>query len=49
MTMSVACQRSMLDESREAAVMLAAQTGPGPDRDRLVRAYLPLIGSVARA
>jgi len=28
--------------------VLAAQASPGRDRDRLVRAYLPLIGSVAR-
>jgi RNA polymerase primary sigma factor len=40
----------MPDRSREGevALVLAAQARPGPDRDRLVRAYLPLIGSIAR-
>jgi RNA polymerase sigma factor (sigma-70 family) len=40
----------MLDLSREGevALVLAAQATPGADRDRLVRAYLPLISSVAR-
>jgi RNA polymerase sigma factor (sigma-70 family) len=28
--------------------VLAAQARPGPERDRLVHAYLPLIGSIAR-
>ena len=44
------CQETVPHGSREGeiALVLAAQTGPGPDRDRLVRAYLPLIGSVAR-
>jgi RNA polymerase primary sigma factor len=32
----------------EIVLVLAAQAGAGPDRDRLVNAYLPLIGSVAR-
>jgi RNA polymerase primary sigma factor len=48
--MSVPCQESTPHGSREGeiALVLAAQARPGPDRDRLVRAYLPLIGSVAR-
>lgn len=43
-------QKPARDESREgeAALVLAAQASSGPDRDRLVRAYMPLIGSVAR-
>src|SRR3954453_14828133 len=37
-----------LADAAEVAIVLAAQRGPGRDRDRLVERYLPLIGSVAR-
>jgi RNA polymerase primary sigma factor len=37
-----------LSPAAERALVLAAQRGPGVDRDRLVEAFLPLIGSVAR-
>jgi RNA polymerase sigma factor (sigma-70 family) len=48
--MSASCLQSTRRESRrgEFALVLAAQARPGPDRDRLVRAYLPMIGTVAR-
>jgi RNA polymerase sigma factor (sigma-70 family) len=37
-----------LSRAEEAELIVAAQAGPGPARDRLVQAYMPLIGSVAR-
>jgi RNA polymerase sigma factor (sigma-70 family) len=37
-----------LADAAEVAMVLAAQRGPGRDRDRLVERYLPLIGSLAR-
>src|SRR4051794_11966076 len=48
--MSVPAQEFVPDGSREGelALVLAAQARAGPERDRLVGAYLPLIGSVAR-
>jgi RNA polymerase sigma factor (sigma-70 family) len=48
--MSAPDQEPIPDRSRERelALVLAAKARPGPDRDRLVRAYLPLIGSIAR-
>jgi DNA-directed RNA polymerase sigma subunit (sigma70/sigma32) len=37
-----------LSHAEEVELVLAAQAGPGPERERLVRLYTPLIGSIAR-
>jgi RNA polymerase primary sigma factor len=42
------CSGAHLCRAEEVKLVLAAQARPGPDRDRLVQMYTPLIGSIAR-
>jgi RNA polymerase primary sigma factor len=37
-----------LSRAEEVELVLSAQARPGPDRDRLVQLFMPLVGSIAR-